>query len=236
MLNDNGKITITVDGEERTRMDVATAQVDRAYKMLTRYKEKLGPEGFKELFKDEIRQTADKYIALAKASDPAKAKTARAEFYVKNCRIKDYLFAYLTTKPSDESHPEHINVGITPKGAEVIEFVGNDVTPMVFLMKRGEDAGVPEQYVEDEDTDFCLKAGMFDEETGESFGMYAFHQFKQLENGDLKVSNCIIFPEKTDDTIVSGQAEHLMIEFYNWLTRASQASAPAEFKPPFPVK
>ena len=217
-------IKIYDNGKEILHEDVLKMALDRAYFTLQKYRTLLGHKGLCELFKDEIAQSDEKYIAACQNSRPGEYKYSTLEFHVKDCSAAAFMQSfinYVATK-GRESHPEHFAAELVAGGdgpADIVETVGDDSTIARFKIVPATDPDAF-PFQPDPDCTFCMRSSLTSVD-GQPYGIYIFHQFKNVGD-DLIAKLCIVFPEGTDDAIVEGHKRHIAVEYLNWFTFASE--------------
>ena len=214
-----GNVTASVNGNEITKQKLTEMQLERAYHVLDKMKKLLGPDKLRELYAEECKITNERYIAAKKNSRPGYYKKADVSLFAEGCCFKDWMEVYVGGK-AKYTHPEHffvMPINGDFSNTEVMEVLGEEDTMFRLKMHRNVDLETF-PFQADPDCTFVLRAEITTMDD-EPLGIYAFHQFKDRENG-LEANVCIAFPEGADDALVEGQKRHLAIEFYNWLSTA----------------
>lgn len=212
-----GNVTVSVNGNEITKQKLTEIQLERAYHALDKMKKLLGPDKLRELYAEECKLTDERYLAALKKSRPGYYKKAEVCLFAEGCTFQDWMKVYVGGK-AKYTHPEHF-IAMPINGdfskTEVMEVLGEEDTMLRMKMHRNVDLETF-PFQADPDCTFVLRAEMTTMEDN-PLGIYAFHQFKDRENG-LEAKVCIVFPEGADDALVEGQKRHLTVEFYNWMS------------------
>jgi len=228
-------VTFFKNGEAVAQEDLLRLEVRRARFMMSLLFQKLGTEGMAELFATEIEEAnrlEHSWSESAGGGFVASLATARvsegnaAEF------VEWFVAGYMgpNAPAMMRSHPEHLGVRQMADGrVGVFEVPGHTELPAMLHLRRLESwpAEVPIKL----DLDMPVRImGRSEARDGIVHG-YLLHQFRDTSPG-FEAKLAIYWREGAPDSLVSGHADHLMLEFNNWLQAYVETrTQPAELMP-----
>jgi hypothetical protein len=205
---------VEVNSEALLRMEAA-----RARQMMSLLMRKLGPKGISDLFADEIAAYAADEMQWHRRSNGEFAESVGFADVSKGSAdefINWFVAGYNDSNAPamQRAHPEHLGAMLLPDGRViVVEVPGHTNHPAYLYLRILQDwSGVP--IALDPEMPHRMMGRMENSE-GEPIG-YLLHQFSDTHPG-FRAKLAIYWPAATPDELVKGHADHLMIEFNNWI-------------------
>ena len=178
-----------------------------------------------ELLSDELRQTADRIAAWARASNGA-WRTGVLELVVPGPSASAFHRFFMTMMQENRQgdlragHPDHfMNIPLGPR-AEVIENIGEDDLPWFIELEFTADAS---RFPKEWDESYPERLGALIRNIDGVLIGSAMHEMKDAEDG-THIRLTIVLPEAAPERLVRGHLEHFAVEFGNW-TRAARLHA-----------
>jgi hypothetical protein len=228
------RVTFFKDGEPVSSETLLKMEVRRARHMMAMLARKLDAEAMAKLFANEIAANGMRQLEWRREGKFAQsvafahvAEGSAAEF------LQWYATGYLraNTAAMLRSHPEHLGVLLLADGRiGVLEVPGHSSEhgPELLRARRLEDwTGVPIPL--QPDMPYRLMARS-ETEDGQTLG-YLLHEYRDTNPGfDARLA--IYWPADAPEAIVTGHADHLMVEFANWFEMYLQTrTQPADLMP-----
>jgi hypothetical protein len=213
-------VTFYKDGKAVDREELLRLEVRRARQMMSLMFRKLGTDGMAKLFAAEIEQADQLEHSWSESSGNgfrASVATARisegsaAEF------VQWFVAGYMgpNVPAMLRAHPEHLGAMQLPDGrVGVFEVPGHTELPAMLHLHRLE--SWPEDVPIELDPDMPVRImGRGEAKNGRVHG-YLLHQFRDTSPG-FEAKLAIYWRDGAPDELVDGHADHLMLEFNNWL-------------------
>ncbi len=206
--------TIAHDGKALSHSDIDRLVPEHARNVSIATRQSYGPEGLKELFREQLRQSDQMWKEANDAPDGAPLLPAKVHVTITGVSLED-LYTVVNLDVIHHSyapmHPDHHFASGDSKRLEHMEIFGHYGGPTWLFAHPDQTISVPVE----RDADYPkLMAGHTSlASDGTPMNLYAYHQFKPLNNG-FSVKQCAVFPPKTPKPIVDGHKLHLAIEIW----------------------
>jgi hypothetical protein len=213
-------VTFSIGGKAVAQEELLVLEVRRARRMMALLMRKLGSEGMADLFASEIAETANREQAWHKNSR-ARVAPSIANAHVREGNAVEFVQWFLAgymgpnAPAMMRAHPEHLGALQLPDGrVGILEVPGHMDIPGLLYLRRLE--------IWPQDTSIELDPSMpvrimgVLEAQDETVHGYLLHQFRDTSPGfDAKLA--VYWPAAAPEAMVSGHADHLALEFNNWL-------------------
>ena len=219
-----------VDCEEILRLEVR-----RSRQMMAFLFHKLGTKGMEELFATEIEQ-ADQWEQAwtERSGDGYRASEVSARVSAGSAAefVQWFVLGYMgpNAPAMMRAHPEHLGAMQLPDGrVSVYEVPGHTELPAMLYLNRLETWPTDVPIALDPDMPVRIMA-RGEAKNGRVHG-YLLHQFRDTSEG-FEARLSIHWRDGAPDDLVYGHADHLMLEFNNWLQAYAQTrTQPADLMP-----
>ncbi|WP_242128156.1 hypothetical protein [Sphingobium sp. Sx8-8] len=184
----------------------------RAVSIATR--QSYGPDGLKELYRDQLLESDKMWKAANDAPADAPLLLAQTDVTVTGVSLEDLA------KVVSLDHIHHAYAALHPDHdfalgdntcLEHMETFGHFGGPTWLFAHPDKSISVPVE--RDEEYPMLMAGHTTLASDGTPMNLYAYHQFKPLENG-FAIKQCAAFPPKTPLPIVDGHKLHLAIEIW----------------------
>ncbi|BBD99643.1 hypothetical protein SAMIE_1031440 [Sphingobium amiense] len=173
-----------------------------------------GPDGLKELYRDQLLESDKMWRAANDAAADAPLLLAQTDITVVGVSLEDlskvvglnaihHVYAAL--------HPDHDFAIGDETCLEHMETFGHFGGPTWLFAHPDKSISVPVE--RDEEYPMLMAGHTTLASDGTPMNLYAYHQFKPLENG-FAIKQCAAFPPNTPLPIVDGHKLHLAIEIW----------------------
>ena len=228
-------VTFYKDGKAVEADEILRMEVRRSRHMMSLLFRKLGTDGMEKLFASEVEQADRLEHAWSERSGHGfRASVATASVSVGSGGefVQWFTAGYMGPNAPAmlRAHPEHLGATLCPDGrVGVFEVPGHMALPAMLYLRRLEEwpTDVPIEL----DPDMPIRMmGRGEAANGRVHG-YLLHQFRDTSPG-FEAKLAIHWRDGSPDELVNGHADHLMLEFNNWLQAYAQTrTRPTELLP-----
>ena len=213
-------VTFYKGGKAVDRDEMLWLEVHRSRHMMSLLFRKLGTDGMEKLFASEIEQADQLEQAWSERSGNgfrASVATARVSIGSGAEFVQWFTAGYMgpNIPAMLRAHPEHLGARLCQDGrVGVFEVPGHTELPAMLYLHRLETwpTDVPIEL----DPDMPIRMmGRGEAANGRVHG-YLLHQFRDTSPG-FEAKLAIYWRDGAPDDLVNGHADHLMLEFNNWL-------------------
>ncbi|WP_288251460.1 hypothetical protein [uncultured Hydrogenophaga sp.] len=213
-------VTFFKDGQPVSRERLMGMEIHRARRMMALFMRKLGSQGMADLFASEISEMAMKEHGWTEAS-AGRMVASIAQVRVREGSAAEFVQWFLAgymgrnAPAMMRAHPEHLGALVLEDGRiGILEVPGHTDLPAKLHLRRLDSwpAGAPDEL----DPSMPIRMmGRSETPDGKVCG-YLLHQFRETDPG-FEARLAIYWPASTPHQLVEGHADHLMLEFNNWL-------------------
>lgn len=213
-------ISVNISGRGVSYVELLEKELERSRANLKLLRQKLGMEGMKELFAEEL--AAEEIYYREQAADfDGTYKAANVDLEVEGVTGEEFLEWFMkksAVNGGDEllhNHPDHWATYCAPDGSaqtaiETMASGENGATPMLATLTLPDPDGCVEPPIYD-----IPSFGAINAVDGTRFHIHSLHQFRNTEKG-CKVRLGLYFPSTFSDEYIEGSKWHLAVEWKNW--------------------
>lgn len=213
-------ISVNISGREISYVELLEKELERSRANLKLLRRKLGMDGMKRLFSEELEQSHRLYCDYADRFDGT-YKAANVDMEVEGVTGEEFL-EWLMKKSAVNggeellhNHPDHWATYCSPDGTsqtaiETMACGAEDGVPFAASLTLPDPDGFAEPPIYDIPSYGALTAP-----DGTPLHIRSLHQFRNTETG-CKVRLGLYFPSCVSDEYIEGCKWHLAVEWKNW--------------------
>jgi len=216
MLREMKKLGATLrhDGKSLSDDDIGRLTLEEARDVSIATRKSLGVEGLKELFRDELLATDQMWKDANDVPEGAPSLYAQTDVKVTGVTLEEVgkvINLNAIHEVYAQMHPDHCFAKGDGKLLEHMEVFGHFGGPTWLYAHPSETISVPVE--RDEAYPMVMAGSTTLASDGTPMNLFAYHQFKPLDDG-FAIKQCAIFPPGTPQDIVEGHKLHLAIEIW----------------------